>query len=348
MAGTRLADRPARGGADVVGRLRGRAARPGRADGSRPAADALPFLIVETTLRGDTPARAASLALLGLGLALLGRALIRWWGGPRIDVDPHGPGRPMRASWGRTIASVVGLATWIGVGLAPMAGLVGIALDAPTSGTTRGWPVALATVVYGLIDADTARLWRNSWILGLGSTALAGLLVAGLSRTTRSRPSLLLLAFERTPALVFGVAMALVPGLVGMAAEGLAIPALHRLASALDPIRWPGLLLIAATAATRLPTLARASDRAAIRARPALRDVALSLGASRRRAIRLGGGRGPGKGALLLTFALAATSVAPALVLAPSIRTRPVGPAQVILAEDRPRAAALGLGCVGG
>ena len=121
--------------------------------------------------------------------------------------------------------------------------------------------------------------------------------------------------------------MALVPGLLAMAGDGLALPILRRLADGLDPIRWPGLLLIAGSAATRLPTLARASDRAAIRARPERVDVALSLGASRRRAIRLGGGRGPGKGVLALSFALAATSVAPALVLAPSMRTRPVGPA---------------------
>ncbi len=311
----------------------------------------LPFLIVEAVLRGDAPSRAAALALLGLALALLGRALIRWWGGPRIDVPPHAAGRPARASWPRTIASVAGLAAWLAFGLAPMAGLVGIVLDAPSEAAVRGWVVALTTVIYDLIDPDTGVVWRNSILLGLAATTLAALLVAGLARGPgpghRGRPgraSLLLLAFERTPALVFGVALGLVPGLLAMAGDGLSMPTLRRLAAWLDPIRWPGLALIAATAAVRLPTLARASDRAAIRSRPALADAATSLGASRRRATRLGGGRGPGMGALALTFALAATSVAPAIVLAPSMRTRPVGPAIAILAEDRPRAAALALG----
>jgi hypothetical protein len=308
----------------------------------------LPFLIVETVVHGDAPARAASLAILGLALALLGRALIRWWGGPRVDIDPHGLDRPAPASLPRTIASIVGLATWIAFGLVPMAGLVGIALDSPSPGAPRGWVVALTSIIYSLIDADTGLLWQNSLLLGLGSTALAGAIVAGLERSPDPgrRSSLILLAFERTPALVFGVALGLIPGLLAMAAEGLSIRPLRVVADWLDPIRWPGLLLIAATAAVRLPTLSRASDRAAIRSRPALVDVAMSLGASRRRAIRLGGGRGPGKGVLLLTFALAATSVAPAIVLAPSMRTRPVGPAIAILGEDRPRAAALALGSV--
>jgi iron(III) transport system permease protein len=313
----------------------------------------LSYLIVETVVRGDAPTRAAALALIGLALALVGRALIRWWGGPRIDVDPHGVARPARASWFRASLSILGLAAWIAFGMAPLAGLVGIAIGASSSKADEGWVVSLATVVYRLIDADTARIWRNSLFLGLATTAVAGLVVLGLARSPstsrrdrRDRPSLWLLAFERTPALVFGVALGSVPGLLAMARDGLSIPALGRLASWLDPVRWPGLLLIAAAAAVRLPTLARAADRAEARSRPALVDAAASLGASRRCAVRLGGGRGPGKGALALTFALAATAAAPALVLAPSMRTRPVGAAIVMLAEDRPRAAALGLGAV--
>ncbi len=313
----------------------------------------LPYLIVEAVARGDAPTRVAALALIGLALALIGRALIRWWGGPRIDVDPHGIARPARASWLRASLSTLGLAAWIAFGLAPLVGLIGIAVGAASSQTDEGWVVALATVVYRLIDADTGRIWRNSLFLGLATTSLAGLVVLGLARPAntgrpgrRDRPSLWLLAFERTPALVFGVALGLMPGLLAMAGERLSIPWLSRVGSWLDPVRWPGLLLIAAATAVRLPALARAADRAGSRSRQALVDAAASLGASRRRAVRLGGGRGPGKGALTLTFALATTAAVPALVLAPSMRTRPVGAAVVLLAEDRPRAAALGLGAV--
>ncbi|HEY2154402.1 MAG TPA: hypothetical protein VGH33_02145, partial [Isosphaeraceae bacterium] len=236
----------------------------------------LPYLMVETVVRGDASTKAAALALIGLALALLGRALIRWWGGPRTDVDPHGVARPAMATWFRAGLSILGLAAWIAFGLAPLVGLVGIAVGASPTRADEGWVVALATVVYRLIDADTGRIWRNSLLLGLATTALAGLVVLGLARSPganrrdrRERPSLWLLAFERTPALVFGAALGLVPGLLAMAGDGLSIASLHRLASWLDPVRWPGLLLIAASAAVRLPTLARAADRAEARSRPA-------------------------------------------------------------------------------
>ncbi len=313
--------------------------------------------MVEAATGGGLPARAAALALLGLGLALLGRVLIRAWGGSRVDVDPHDrDDPPPRAGGARVVASAVGLSAWIAVGLTPLAGLVGIVVGAFDAGggggEGEGWVVAAASVVYRLIDPDTALLWRNALGLGLAATLVAALLVRALarpadpSRRLGPRASVAILAFERTPPLVLGIALALCPGLLETAADRLGIPVLHRLAAWLDPIRWPGVLLIVATAASRLPTLARAADRADVRSRPVLADAARGLGATRRQARRVGGGRGVGRGVLALTFALAATSVAPALVLSPTSRTRTVGPGLVLAAADPPRAAALALGAV--
>jgi ABC-type Fe3+ transport system permease subunit len=314
----------------------------------------IPYALVEATLGDVAPNRAAALALLGLTLALFGRILIRGWGGPVVGVNPGDrDDRPAQASLVRAIVSALGLAGWIVFALAPMAGLLRIGLVAADPSSERGWVVALATVVYALLDPDTARLWRNSLLLGLASIALAAGLVmllrrrpAGGSRPIAPRPSLLILAIEQVPPLVLGVAMALVPGLLALVGDRLGASGLRLLGAWLDPLRWPGLLLIAATAAARLPTLARAADRAELRARPSLSDAAQALGASHRRAVKLGGGRGPGRGVIFLSFTLAASSIAPALVLAPTLRTRPLGPAVVTLADDAPRAATLALGAV--
>jgi ABC-type Fe3+ transport system permease subunit len=313
----------------------------------------LPYSLVETTLRGIDPTRTAALALIGLSIALLGRLLIRFWGGPRVELDPRGGDeRTPRAPWWRAALAVVGLTAWAAFGLAPITGLVGIALGGTGGTGGRDWLLPVSTVAYAILDPDLARLWRNSLFLALVATAAAAGLVAILARAERPGrrrvwgPSLPILVLERTPPLILGVALALLPGMLELAANRLGIPALRRLAAAIDPVRWPGLLLVAATVSARVPTLARAADRADLRARPALADAALVLGASRRRSTRLAGGRGPGRGVLLLNFTLAATSAASALVLAPTIRTRPVGPGIIILADDPPRAAALALGAV--
>jgi ABC-type Fe3+ transport system permease subunit len=311
----------------------------------------LGYQMVEAVTRPDSAPRAAVLALLGLAFALIGRLLIRGWGGPRIDIDPRERSdRPSPAGWPRALLSALGLSAWVAFGIAPLIGLGGIVVGASDPHSEGGRIVAAVSVVYRMIDPDTGRLWVNALGLGLAAMIVDAGILAGLarpldpSRRFVPRPSLFVLGFERTPALVLAVAAALVPVVLSLMADRLGFSPLHRLAAMLDPIRWPGLLLVAATAATRLSTLARASDRAELNARPSLSDAAITLGASRRRAARLGGGRGPGRGILVLTFALAATSVTPALVLEPTARTRTVGPGIVRLSYDPEKAAGLALG----
>jgi iron(III) transport system permease protein len=112
--------------------------------------------------------------------------------------------------------------------------------------------------------------------------------------------------------------------------------ALGHLANVLDPDRTPGVLLVMAVVASRLPTLARLAVRGREASRPAPRDAALAWGS----AIggpgewRRGGTLGVLAGALWLTVALAVTSLAPALLLTPTLETRTVAPGVLILADE--------------
>ena len=125
--------------------------------------------------------------------------------------------------------------------------------------------------------------------------------------------------------------------------------ALQFVADLLDPYRTPGVLLALAVAAVRAPLLASAAEEAAGRFRPVLMDAALNLGANRGRARRLAVGQGLGAppSVLVLTLVLAATSLAPALILAPTVESRTVAPAVLLLADgpgaDLQRAAVLAI-----
>ncbi|MBV8077938.1 MAG: hypothetical protein JO284_16130, partial [Planctomycetaceae bacterium] len=119
------------------------------------------------------------------------------------------------------------------------------------------------------------------------------------------------------------------------------------IADGLDPGRTPGVLLVAVAAAARLPMLARALEAGRQRSRRAPVEAALLLGATAGEARRVAsaGWLGATPGALALTLALAATDLAPALVLCPSIESRTMTPGALILADEpgegRPRSAAL-------
>ena len=314
----------------------------------------LPSALIEAALRGDDRARAATLGLLGLGFALLGRGLIRWWGGPRAGDDRRdsGPATRLddRAGTLRGLASVTGLLAWSAIGLAPLGGLVALVFGVGAGGGWGASVVAMVASVREWLDPDIGRAWINSLMVGLAATgldlAILGLLAPRSEGQARSkvRPSIAILALERLPAPVIGVAVLLAPWTLAASGEALGFAGGSGLPKLLDPIRWPGALLILAASASRLPTLARAADRARARSRPDLADAALVLGSSPGRAIRLAGGRRPGKGAILLTATLAATSVAPAVLLSPTSRTRPVGPVAIRLAPEPGRAAGLGLG----
>ena len=211
-----------------------------------------------------------------------------------------------------------------------------------------------------LNDPESRRLAANSLALGVAVAAIGLVLswaLAGSAPRRRVGAEALTSWIEAIPPLAWGVGRSTLPGLASLGADLLGASgghdatagALGRLADALDPDRTPGVLLVLAVVATRLPMLARGAVSGRDASRPAPRDAALSLGATPRRARRMasGGALGASAGALWLTAALAVTSLAPALLLTPTLETRTVAPGVLILADEPggglARAAALAL-----
>ena len=215
----------------------------------------------------------------------------------------------------------------------------------------------LATAVSGgvslrrLVDVDpeSQRLLLNSLALGLAvvaiDLALGWTLAAWAGR--RAIWVLSLAAWpELLPPLALGVGALVLPEVLHMGADwarvsaGAGHEALARgaglLAGALDTYRTPGVLLALAVAAARLPFQARAVEHGWSRFRPTLIDAALLLGARPRQARRTATGLwlGAAPSALFLTFALAATNLAPRWCWPPRSRAGPLAPAILILADE--------------
>jgi ABC-type Fe3+ transport system permease subunit len=311
----------------------------------------LAFQVVEAARGGSALApRAASLALIACAIVALGRLLVRWWGRspwptPPVAFMPH----PRQASWRRASVAALALAAWICVALWPAARLVGLAVvPAAASASTWGRLERLANLVRD--DTEMHRLALNSIALGLATGVLGLALAWGLVASAARRPGrgafmirILSAWAEACPPLAFALGALMVPEVLRAAVDTmhssplLLSSSLRGLADGLDPYRTPGLLLVAVLIAQYLPALRRAAELGQERARPLLGDAARTLGASRRRAGRtlaaIWLGSAPGAAAVLTT-ALAATSLAPALILAPTSAARPVSPGILTLANE--------------
>ncbi|HEV3163521.1 MAG TPA: ABC transporter permease subunit [Isosphaeraceae bacterium] len=313
----------------------------------------LAFQVVEAALAGPTQfPRAALLTLMALAIVASGRLLLRWWSrspwpAPAVMENQF----PPRARWLRAAAMTSFLAAWAAVGILPTFSVLAMA-SAPIRHEPQGSVSASSPSVFTRLrrDPDTARLAATSLGLGAGAAALGLGLASGLiasagwhsprwSRWRRLAASLP----EACPPLAIGVGASFIPWIVGAAADGLfasqslIASGLHGLADGLDPYRTPGLLLVVSLMVMNLPMLARAATIGQQRTRPRLTDAARSLGASRLRArrtmIRFWLGSTPGA-AFVLATALAATSLAPALVLAPTSEGEPVSVAILRLADQ--------------
>jgi iron(III) transport system permease protein len=305
----------------------------------------LAFQIVEAALAPDPAPRAPVRARAGVGYALAGHGLIRWWGGDRGPLAARPVARPEPARRVRSLAFVLALA---GSGLVlwlPALGVFGAALTPSLSDSVGGMRLTLAAFARLAQDAEARALAVHSLTLGGAVLAFDLLLARGLAaRLSRGRGRFLAHWPESVPPLGLAVGALMLPSLLRLGTGRV----LETAADAFDPYFTPGTLLFVAVAALRLPRLARraASERAALRSAPI--DAALALGAAPALARRIASHRrwGAGFGAAALTVLLAATNLAPALVLAPTGASRTVAPAVLLLA-DRPgdglhRAAALG------
>lgn len=305
----------------------------------------LAFQTVEAALSPEPAPRAAVLALAALGYALVARSLIQWWGGEPAALAERPVGRPEIA--GRFRSPVFALALtaaslflWL-----PGLGVFGAALTPPPSDSVGGMRVTFAALARLVRDAEVRRLGAHSVALGAAVLAFDLLLARALRRSKRG--AFLAQWPEAVPPLVLGVGALMLPEVLRMAADWAREPwygTFRTAADVLDPYRTPGVLLFAAVAATSLPSLARRGTYEPL----APRDAALQLGVSGATARRLASDRCWSErfGPWVLTFTLAATNLAPALVLVPTETGRTVTPGLLTLAEQprdgSHRAAALG------
>jgi iron(III) transport system permease protein len=301
----------------------------------------LAFQIVDAALAPEPAPRAAVLALVATMVAVVVRGLFRWWGrgsATGMDLVDEPIARAAIASWRRAACYTTLLGLAAALAWVPILALVATAVSES---------VSLRRLVD--VDPESQRLLFNSLVLGLAvvmiDLALGWTLAAWAGR--RAIWVLSLAAWpELFPPLALGVGALVLPEVLHMVADwarasaGVGYEALTRgagmLAGGLDTYRTPGVLLALAVAAARLPFQARAVEHGWSRFGPTLIDAAVLHGARPRQARRIATGfwLGAAPSVLFLTFALAATNLAPALVLAPTIESRPVVPAILILADE--------------
>lgn len=309
----------------------------------------LAYQLVEAALGPEPAPRAAVLALAATAVAVIGRLMVRGWGGSRalalaaVTVADRVEVPLVRAGsarWPRATGYVALLGIGAALAWLPILALVADAL-------TRGAADPVATgPPHRLVDEETARLLVNSSALGVAVVAIDLVLAWTLAAWAGRRNGWVFSLAgwpEVLPPLALGVGALMLPPLLQLGADWARINGARVglvrgsrfLADGLDPYRNPGILLALAVSASRLPFLARAVEDGWGRFRPSLVDAAVTLGAMPRRARRTASGLrlGAAPASLVLTFALAATNLAPALVLAPTIESRPVAPCVLILAD---------------
>jgi iron(III) transport system permease protein len=299
----------------------------------------LGFQLVEAALAPEPFPRAAVLAMLAVGFALAGRVLALWWGGPRLESLPTlAHTRFNDSRWTEAIVWAMVLTTTAIAAWCPIVPVVAAAVAPGSDGASSSWFRAL-------VDAPSRGLLANSLVLGLAVCAVSFVVAWALASWSGHRRFFRIASSwpDLFPPLTLGVGALALPWVARLSAAsldsvgygGAPAGALGVLAGALAPSRAPSVWLVIAVVATRQPFLARAVAASRARARWVLYDAAINLGATPRgaRGRSLEGWFGASPGALLLTCALAATCLAPALVVAPSPESRPISPAVVILAD---------------
>lgn len=309
----------------------------------------LAYQVVEAALGStDLLPRAAGLALWGVALAALGRLLVRWWSrvswpAPPLAHDRRG----RRAGWLRGLGLTVLIGGWNALALAPIVSLVSISLAPPAGSSSAAlrFPAFAARL---RADSEVERLACVSLALGAGAATIGLVLASSLAMRATGYGSRWASAVRRlaalpeaVPPLALGVGAMLIPVLLaGTAATGsgsTAGSALRRLSEWLDPYTAPGVLLVAALAVLAIPRLSAALELVRDDARAQLAEAARTLGASPRQArrslfrLRLGGAPAS---AWLVSATLAACSLAPALLLAPTAEARPIAPVVLALADQ--------------
>jgi ABC-type Fe3+ transport system permease subunit len=329
------------------------------------------FQIAETAMRpAPFPRLAVWAAIAGL-IALAGRLLVGWWGGPPI-LDPdeikrppwRDPVIPRRAGAIAALGGTILLMVWAAVGWLPAVGLFRL--------VSVGWseagpsPSAVAVLSRWLADPPIPQVVANSLILGLEAAVLIAA-CAWLARPAhrvghRSTSWPHLARFVAVfPPLIQGVGILAIPWLLSLAAQTLRglhgsdrmAALLGNLAVQLGPDWDPWILLVCAVSLTGFSRFLLVwdppSERGKAHRSPCF-DAAILAGASRTRAraIATRHQRGRAFGQLLLTVVFAATNLTPALLFTPFSDGRTTAPEILALAvgsdDARSVAAALAIG----
>jgi ABC-type Fe3+ transport system permease subunit len=268
---------------------------------------------------GGEASRTAVLAILGALLALAALALARLAGPDiRIERPRH---RPRAASWRRAPWLVGLLVAWLVFATLPLASLLRD-LAPVQAGSHLG-------TLGALIGPPARQALRDSCVLGV-LVATLGLIAARLAGPVRQRAA----SPWGAPAavLVVPLAVALASWPIPLrAAVAWGLPTwLGRAALLIDPLTAPGVALTIALVAAWSPALGAALAAARDRWRPESADAAIALGASRRRAwfdLALPRLAPPLARAWVLVACCAGCDASATLLLAPTSRFRPIGPA---------------------
>jgi ABC-type Fe3+ transport system permease subunit len=291
----------------------------------------LAHAILDSAIRLDQPTRAASLAILAILIAAIGRTLIGWWGGPLI-VRSDFTASPIveRAGFRRGWICRLILAGWVTFAVGPLGLLVFKAVQ--------------------VLEAAGSGLWKDvledpelhHWIANSATTASLALLVdlvilrtllgrrMGLSDHGLKMTSRFLKAI---PPLALGVGAYATPWLLealGDTLGGVSGVWIRSLALELNPARSPGYLLILVVAAGKLPMLVKIAEMARSKVRTSLVDASKLMGVPDAQANLAGQGNWlgfvPGRAAILV-LALASLNLPPALLMSPFSERRTVAPA---------------------
>ena len=289
--------------------------------------------LIRAATRLDQPTRAATLALLTAAIALAVWAAVVGFAGPSRTRAGH-PLPPISASPLAAWASRWILLAWCVATTGPVASWFWEGLRAARLARMNRLPEWL--------DHPDVSAWTMNSALSAGLAVGIDLIIL---RTLLVRPGHRIApsirtacrAFEMVPPMAVAAWALAVPWiLLGLAdsADRPLGPMLGQVGLELSPGRSPGLLLVFVLAAGQLPMLAEVAARTRRRIKASRVDASRLMGEADRRAARAGEPGWPGvvsPADAFLAFALAATSVAPALLLTPFSERRTIAPAFLAL-----------------
>ncbi|APW60033.1 ABC transporter permease [Paludisphaera borealis] len=316
----------------------------------------LGYQILSVGLGDDPFPSIAVLGLIALFVCVVVRVILNGWAGPEPSTWPAAAaeGRPLRAgSWRRSATAAAFVGVWgVIAGVPLVAVLIESTCRQPLDGASLGTAGhSLGALAGRLLDPTLGAIVVHSVWLGLGVCALfvvSGWLARSASSASTVGPSGTLLALVHAgvaPPLVMGVAALSLPWLAGLAADaidgtsptGLALLFRHAAAAiASDPFFF--LIPTVGVWLAMTPTLLAVWEGGygADRAREDRIAAAVLAGASWTRAHRLASAwsRPDSIRRFALTTCLAATNIAPALLLANRVENRTLGPGILLLRED--------------